>query len=175
MDMHALLRIPESAGSLDATAQRAADTVDRVLGDGALARGLRGSWLGHPTHPLLVTVPIGAWMSSGVLDIVFSDRDAARRLIAIGLAAAPAAVLAGWAEFPTLAPRQRRVALVHAAGNAVAATSFWMAHRQYKRGRIGAARAFSVFGLTAVGVGGALGGHLSYAQGAGVHRWQLTG
>ncbi|WP_238949414.1 DUF2231 domain-containing protein [Mycobacterium sp. IDR2000157661] len=172
--MHALLQIPESAGTLDATADRAAETVDRVLGNGALARGLRGSWLGHPTHPLLVTVPIGAWLSSGVLDVVYQDRDAARRLIAIGLAATPAAVLAGWAEFPTLGPRQRRVALVHAAGNAVAAASFWMAHRQYKRSRIKAARMFSVLGLTAVSVGGALGGHLSYAQGAGVHRWQLT-
>lgn len=172
--MHALLQIPESAGALDATADRAAETVNRVLGDGALARGLRGSWLGHPVHPLLVTVPIGAWLSSGVLDVVYQDREAARRLIAIGLAAAPAAVVAGWAEFPTLGSRQRRVALVHAAGNAVAVASFWMAHRQYKRNRIKAARTFSVLGLTAVSVGGALGGHLSYAQGAGVHRWQST-
>lgn len=175
MDMHALLLKPESASSLDATATRAAETVDHILGNGAVARGLRGSRLGHPTHPLLVTLPIGAWISSAVLDVVFSDRDAARRLIAIGLAATPGAVLAGWAEFPTLGPRQRRVGLVHAASNSIAAASFWMAYRQYKRGRVGAARVFSVLGLTAVSVGGALGGHLSYAQGAGVHRWQLTG
>lgn len=175
MDMHALLQKPESADTLDAAADLTAGAVDVVLGDGALARGLRGSWLGHPTHPLLVTLPIGAWMSSAVLDLVFSDRDAARQLIAIGLAAAPPAVLAGLAEFPTLGRRQRRVGLLHAAGNTVGAAAFLMAYRKYKRGKIGAARAFSVLGLTAVSVGGALGGHLSYAQGAGVHRWQLTG
>ena len=172
MDIHALLQKPESAGSLDAMADRAADTVDRVIGDGALAQGLRGAWLGHPTHPLLITVPIGAWMSSAALDVVFGNRDAARQLIAVGLAATPPAVLAGWAEFPTLGARQRRVALIHAAGNVVAASSFAMAYRQYKRGRVKAARTFSVLGLTAVSVGGALGGHLSYAQGAGVGRWQ---
>lgn len=172
--MHAVLQAPESVDSLDGAAERVADTVDSVLGDGALARALRGSWLGHPTHPLLVTLPIGAWMSSAVLDVVFKDRDAARQLIAIGLAATPPAVLAGWAEFPTLGRRQRRVGIVHATSNALAAASFWMAYRQYKRGKIGAARAFSALGLSAVSVGGALGGHLSYAQGAGVHRWQLT-
>ncbi|MGV0607149.1 DUF2231 domain-containing protein [Mycolicibacterium sp. XJ1904] len=175
MDMHALLQMPESAGSLDAVADATADAVDGVLGDGALARGLRGSWLGHPTHPLMITLPIGAWMSSMVLDLVFKDRAAARQLIAIGLAATPPAVLAGLAEFPTLGKRQRRVGLLHAAGNTVAAVSFWVAYRKYKRGKVGAARTFSVLGLTAVSVGGALGGHLSYAQGAGVHRWQLTG
>lgn len=173
--MHALLQMPESASSLDALGDRTAGAVDLVLGDGALARGLRGSWLGHPTHPLMVTLPIGAWMSSMVLDLVFKDRDAARQLIGLGLAATPPAVLAGLAEFPTLGRRQRRVGLLHAAGNTVAAVSFWVAYRKYKRGKIGAARMFSVLGLTAVSVGGALGGHLSYAQGAGVHRWQLTG
>ncbi|MCV7278779.1 DUF2231 domain-containing protein [Mycolicibacterium flavescens] len=175
MDMHALLQKPESADRLDTAADITAGAVDVVLGDGALARGLRGSWLGHPTHPLMVTLPIGAWMSSAVLDLVFKDREAARRLIAIGLAATPPAVLAGLAEFPTLGRRQRRVGLLHAAGNAVGAAAFLIAYRKYKRGRIGAARAFSVLGLTAVSVGGALGGHLSYAQGAGVHRWQVTG
>ena len=175
MDMHALLQTPESARSLDAAADMTAGAVDIILGDGTVARALRGSWLGHPTHPLLVTLPLGAWMSSAVLDVVFKNRDAARQLIGIGLAATPAAVLAGLAEFPTLGARQRRVGLIHAAANTVAAGSFWMSYRQYKRGRIGAARTFSLLGLAAVSVGGALGGHLSYAQGAGVHRWQLTG
>ncbi|SEH56445.1 Uncharacterized membrane protein [Mycolicibacterium rutilum] len=175
MDMHALLQKPESLDTLDATADLTAGAIDTVLGDGALAQGLRGSWLGHPTHPLLITLPIGAWLSSAVLDLVFKDRDAARQLIAIGLAATPPAVLVGLAEFPTLGRRQRRVGLLHAAGNTVAAAAFLMAYRKYKRGKIGAARAFSVLGLTAVSVGGALGGHLSYAQGAGVHRWQLIG
>lgn len=170
--MHALLQTPESASSLDAAANGVADAVERVLGDGALARALRGSALGHPTHPLLITLPIGAWMSSVVLDLVFKDRDAARQLVAIGLAATPPAVLAGLAEFPTLGQRQRRVGIVHAASNTVAAAAFWVAYRKYKRGKVSAARAFSVLGLTAVSVGGALGGHLSYAQGAGVHRWQ---
>ncbi|WP_390893280.1 hypothetical protein [Mycobacterium deserti] len=48
----------------------------------------------------MITIPIGTWMTSAVFDVVFKDVVGARRLIAVGLAATPPAVLAGWAEFP---------------------------------------------------------------------------
>ncbi len=35
----------------------------------AVRDALRGTWLGHPLHPAL-QVPVGAWLSSTVLDLV---------------------------------------------------------------------------------------------------------
>ncbi|WP_241010792.1 hypothetical protein [Mycobacterium camsae] len=49
---------------------------------------------------------------------------------------------------------------------------FSLSYRAYRKGRCRAARLFTLLGLTAIGVGGALGGHLSYSQGAGMFRWQ---
>ena len=44
--------------------------------------------------------------------------------------------------------------------------------RAYRREKPAAARRYAILGLLAMGIGGALGGHLSYAQGAGMFRWQ---
>ena len=32
-----------------------------------IKNALHGTWLGHPFHPLLTDIPIGAWMTSMVL------------------------------------------------------------------------------------------------------------
>ncbi|WP_308206994.1 DUF2231 domain-containing protein [Mycolicibacterium hippocampi] len=158
--------------SLDRPADAAADLADRVIDRRGLARALRGSWLGHRVHPLLVTVPVGTWTASAVFDVLFKDVTTARRLVAVGLAMAPPTALAGWADYPLLDRRQQRVGLVHAASNLVGVLVFSLAYRAYRRDRPRAARVYTFLGLAAIGVGGALGGHLSYAQGAGVFRWQ---
>ncbi|MFC8047691.1 DUF2231 domain-containing protein [Nocardia sp. NPDC057353] len=168
MDLHTALRTAESAGRLDPAAARVAEVVAGAVGEGRAAGLLRGSWLGHPVHPLLVTVPIGAWTASLALRAL-GQPEAARSLIGLGLAGAVPTVVTGWAEFPTLGTEARRVALIHAAANAAAATLFLKAYRA-RGGR--AATTWSLLGLAAMGVGGALGGHLSYALGAGVYRYQ---
>ncbi|KMO73226.1 DUF2231 domain-containing protein [Mycolicibacterium chubuense] len=172
MNLHRALAAVERFRVLDgvaATASRVAGTaVDRARLGGVL----RGSWLGHPVHPLLVTVPIGAWTTSAVFDVVFKDPAAARRLVGIGLLATPPTVLAGWADYALLNRPQQRVGLVHAASNGTAVLLFALSYRAYRRERLPAARRYCLLGLAAMGVGGALGGHLSYAQGAGVFRWQ---
>src|ERR1035437_4964789 len=35
---------------------------------------LNGSWLGHPLHPALTDVPIGAWMGASLLDVADGGR-----------------------------------------------------------------------------------------------------
>ncbi|NIH78339.1 DUF2231 domain-containing protein [Amycolatopsis viridis] len=164
--MKRILEAAESLRALDPTSTALARGLRKVIGRGTADRLLRGAWLGHPVHPLLVTLPIGAWISSVVLDLT-GQPEAARRLVTIGLAATPPTVLTGLAEFSGLDRKQRRVGMVHAAANTLAAGCFLAANRS---GR-GAARAWTAAGLLAVSAGGALGGHLSYAQGAGVHRW----
>ncbi|MGW3965117.1 DUF2231 domain-containing protein [Amycolatopsis sp. NPDC005003] len=164
---HRVLRKAEDAEVLDGPAAG----LGRLLeGESSVTRQLRGRALGHPLHPLAVTAPIGAWLCSAVFDLPPDGRAAARRLIATGLLAAPAAMVFGLADYAGLDARQRRVGLVHAAANATATVLFGASYLARRRGRTG--RLLGLLGLAATGAGGALGGHLAYAQGAGVFRWQ---
>lgn len=172
MNLHRILAGVEDASALDNAADTSARVAGRVIDGAGLGHVLRGSWLGHPVHPLLITLPIGTWMTSAVFDVLFKDPTTARRLLAVGLAATPPTVLAGWADYALLDQRQRRVGLVHAGSNAVGVALFGLAYRAYRRERLRSARVYTLLGLTAISVGGALGGHLSYAQGAGMFRWQ---
>ena len=167
--VHRALRKAEDAEALDGPATG----LKRLLGGVAansVTRQLRGRGLGHPLHPLVVTLPIGAWLCSAGFDLLPDGRDAARRLVATGLLATPAAIVLGLADYTGLDERQRRVAVVHAVANATATTLFGASYLARRGGRGG--RLLGVLGLAATGLGGALGGHLAYAQGAGVFRWQ---
>ena len=65
-----------------------------AIGTGARRDVLTGRWLGHPTHPMMVTVPIGCWLSASIVDLLGgkgSER-IARRLIAAGVIGAIPAV-----------------------------------------------------------------------------------
>lgn len=130
---------------------------------------LRGLWLGHPLHPVLVQVPIGAWTCAGILDLFPGESRAARRLVAVGLAAAGPAALAGWVDWAEQRPRQARVGLVHAAANLVAVTVYAGSLAARIKGRPMLGRALGFGGMTVATVGGVLGGHLAYRQGAGVN------
>ena len=172
MDLHNLLRRIEELRGLDRAAATIAGAVRKVLRKPGTNAALRGRWLGHPLHPLMVTVPIGAFVGTAVLDLTAGNRDAARKLTGLGLAAvAPTAAL-GLADYAELDERQRRVGVVHALSNTVAAALFTGSYLSRARGAHTPGTVLNALGLTALGVGGALGGHLSYAQGAGVYRWQ---
>ncbi len=170
MNAHEVLRRVEEFRAADGAAAALARTVRGVLRKSRVDGVLRGSWLGHPVHPLMVTLPIGAWLCAAILDLGGGNRAAARKLVAIGLAATPPTALLGLADYAELDERQRRVAVVHAATNTVAATLFAASYASRRQG--GGGRLWSMLGLMAMSTGGALGGHLSYAQGGGVHRWQ---
>src|SRR5579859_5697750 len=98
-----------------AAGQRAA----RLIRPGKVRDGLHGVWLGHPLHPVLVQVPVGAWLSASIVDLLGDDRSA-RRLTAAGLAAAVPAAVAGAADWSEQHEQQMRVGVVHAAANVVA-------------------------------------------------------
>jgi nitrite reductase/ring-hydroxylating ferredoxin subunit len=140
--------------------------VARRLRPGRVRDALHGLWLGHPVHPLLVQAPIGAWMSAGVLDLWPGERRAARRLVAFGLIASAPAVLAGAADWSEQHEQQMRVGLVHALANATAVGLYGAS--LVAEGR-GAGRALRYAGLMTVGVGGLLGGHISFRQAAGAN------
>jgi uncharacterized membrane protein len=171
MNIRDMLRRVESLRSADKPAGVVAEVANRALRKTPVGDLLRGAWLGHPVHPILVTVPIGAWTGATLLDLT-GERTAARRLVALGLAAVPPSVLAGLADYPDLNPAQRRVGLVHAAANTIATALLTASYASRRANRHGVGAALTLLGLGVTGAAGALGGHLAYAQGAGVHRYE---
>jgi nitrite reductase/ring-hydroxylating ferredoxin subunit/uncharacterized membrane protein len=145
-----------------------ADAVQKVTG--ALPAGrvkdlLSGTDLGHPLHPLLVTVPIGAFGSALALDLT-GDAEGARRLIGLGILASLPTAASGASDWSDTMGAERRVGLLHAALNTVALGAFatsWVLRRSPGRGRL-----TTLVGLGFIGASGWLGGHLSYAMGVGV-------
>lgn len=131
---------------------------------------LHGVQLGHPLHPALVQVPIGAWTSAAVLDLLRGQRRPATVLIAVGTASALPAIAAGWNDWAEQAPEQRRVGLVHATTNAVALALYAASLGARLRGRQNTGRALGYLGLIMVSGGAYLGGHLAYKQGAAVNQ-----
>jgi nitrite reductase/ring-hydroxylating ferredoxin subunit/uncharacterized membrane protein len=133
---------------------------------------LSGTWLGHPLHPPLTDVVIGAWTSALFLDLLGGkdDERSADVLVAVGIVAAVPTASAGLSDWAELRGGTRRVGFVHALGNTAALvlhTLSWLARRRGERTR-------GVL-LSAVGYGAAtfsawLGGHLSFAKGVGVNQ-----
>jgi nitrite reductase/ring-hydroxylating ferredoxin subunit len=137
-----------------------------------LGRGrdaLHGRWLGHPVHPLMVQVPIGTWLSAAILDLRPGPSRGASRLVAVGLAAAAPAALAGYTDWAELRSAQMRVGLVHAMTNATAVGLYGSSLWFRVRGRVGLGKALGFTGLAVVGFGGMLGGHMAYRQAVGAN------
>jgi uncharacterized membrane protein len=138
-----------------------------AVATGQRGDALRGRWLGHALHPLMTDLPLGCWLAAGVLDLLggSSSRRAATRLVGVGLVATVPTVASGLAEYDTIdEDRSRRVAAVHAAGNAVVSMCYLASWRARHRGH-------HLRGLTMGMLGGAvaiftgyLGGHLSFAR-----------
>lgn len=131
---------------------------------------LHGVPLGHPLHPLLVQVPLGAWMSAAVLDAIPGAQRAARRLVGTGIVSSGAAIAAGFVDWSDLDPEQQRTGWVHAMTNTTALMLYVWSWRERRAGRHGKGRMLALAGLTVVSAGGYLGGHLAYRQRAGVSR-----
>jgi uncharacterized membrane protein len=168
MNLESLFRKAESAGFLDGGSRFLQQRIQGALGSSDAGAVLRGSWLGHPVHPVLVSLPIGAWVGATVFDLAFRDHVGARRLIGLGLLATPPTLVTGWADWAERDTRQRRVGLIHAEANAIGITAMLASYLRRRHGTDARAVVTSTAGLLAIGVGGALGGHLTYAMGAGV-------
>lgn len=129
---------------------------------------LHGSWLGHPLHSAIVTVPIGSWLSATVLDAVGVRGRAPTVLVGLGSAAAVPAAVAGLNDWSSLAREQRRVGLVHATTNTVALTCYVGSFVARLRGNEARGRQLAMAGMAVAGAGAYLGGHLTYRQAAAV-------
>ncbi len=136
---------------------------------------------GHPFHPMLVTIPIGAWVASFVFDIVSVTSDdpgafgrGALWLIGIGLVGAVAAAVVGLIDLTGLAAgtRARKLALTHMAINLSVVALFVVSFAirlaaGYDPVNV-AGIVVSVIALILLGVSGFLGGELAYRYGVRV-------
>jgi uncharacterized membrane protein len=139
---------------------------------------------GHPFHPILVTVPIGAWVGSLVFDIATKAKSGGSQhlaygsswLIAIGLVGAVLAALFGLMDLSRLrrGTAALKVALTHMVLNlsvtALYAINLWMRHDDFDRHpRVTTGQlVLSLVSLGLLGVSGWLGGQLAYKYGVRV-------
>ncbi|MFU8876156.1 Rieske 2Fe-2S domain-containing protein [Micromonospora sp. SL4-19] len=171
----ALLNKLERASALDRIGDRIQPRVWSLLRPQRVKDALHGVWLGHPLHPALVQVPMGAWMSSAVFDFMPKrwmpgHQQSATALVAVGTASALPAALTGINDWSWLWQEERRVGLVHAATNSLAVALYAGSLAARLRGRHQLGRTLGLFGLAAVSVGGYIGGHLVYKQTAQVNQ-----
>ena len=161
----------EQLDSLDQVAADLAEAVERAAPDGApVNEVLSGTALGHPLHPPLTDVAIGAWTGAVALDWFGGQRSSpgADRLIALGVLSAIPTAAAGLNDWATLEGQDRRLGLVHGTTNVVATGLFGASWLARKTGHRFFGRTLALAGYGTVSIGAFLGGHLSFRRGVGV-------
>jgi nitrite reductase/ring-hydroxylating ferredoxin subunit/uncharacterized membrane protein len=140
-----------------------------------IKNALHGTWLGHPLHPALTDVPIGAWTAAVVMDAMDNIRGddtfapAADAAIGIGLVGAVASAVTGLTDWTATDGRARKVGLTHGLMNMAGALLFTTSYVMRKNNNRQAARGFSMLGF-AVAMGSAyLGGKLVFDEQLGVN------
>jgi uncharacterized membrane protein len=138
---------------------------------------------GHPFHPILVTVPIGAWIASLVFDVASYVEDrpdflvrGSTWLIGLGVIGALVAATIGFLDFLAIpaGTRARRTAVVHLSLNlgitcAFAGNFVWRQHLTVGEDPTPLGPlVVSVLSVMALAVSGYLGGKLAYRYGVRV-------
>lgn len=136
---------------------------------------------GHPIHPILVTVPIGAWTASLVFDVLAFLVDepgpyvlGAQVLVAVGVVGALVAAVFGFLDLSVIpsGTRAKRTALTHMSLNLAMVAVFVIGFLV----RVAAGHeavpipgvVLSLVGLALLGFSGYLGGKLAYRYGVRV-------
>jgi nitrite reductase/ring-hydroxylating ferredoxin subunit/uncharacterized membrane protein len=137
---------------------------------------LHGTWLGHPLHPPLTDVPLGAWTTALALDAVKAvtgRREFGRGAdiaVAVGVVGAVAAAVTGVTDWSATNGRARKMGLAHGLLN-LSATCLYitsMLLRPRKKFRRAGIR-FSLLGYLVSGFAAYIGGHLVYGEKIGVN------
>jgi len=138
---------------------------------------LHGTWLGHPLHPALTSLPTGAAATTLALDAasVLPGRpkelqDASRYALGVGIVASLGAMATGMTDWQHMHEQSRRIGLVHGVSNLVATALYARSFRDRRQGRHVQGMAASAVGYGITLIGGYLGGALVYGSGAGVDR-----
>ena len=118
-----------------------------------LADILHGKWLGHPLHPILTDVTIGAWLSGVTLDLVGKMtrrrkmHDAADTLIELGTISALPTALAGLTDYSAIKQDAVEYGAAHALLNSLALGLFTLSIRARRTNQRNSGIALSIAGL----------------------------
>ena len=162
-----------------------ADTVQKAIGGiykglGGPSRSLKtllhGTWLGHPLHPVITDIPLGAWTLALLFDIVWLFKgthgwvSAADVTVFVGLVAAVGAAVTGYTDWNETYGRERRVGLAHGLLNTAALLLYLVSFitRLSGSGR-GLAIVLALIGYGALISAAFLGGELVFNTGTGVN------
>ncbi len=179
MDVNKIISYAESPEWLD----DAADTIQPAVLNAFEAAGntgkaiknfLHGTWLGHPLHPLLTDIPLGAYTTTAVMDLMElcgneDVRPGADTSLAIGLAGAAGAAVTGTADWTGTSGQNRRIGLMHATLNIGATllnTASLILRKKKTDRKLAIGLSFAAYGITTLAA--YLGGHLVYGQQMGV-------
>jgi nitrite reductase/ring-hydroxylating ferredoxin subunit/uncharacterized membrane protein len=168
--LHKAVETIEGATALDPISKPIAEFVHRLIEPRTVRNALSGTAIGHPVHPVLTDIPIGAWTMATALD--FSGAafaPAADLLVGIGLAAALPTAATGWNDWSDTSGREQRVGLVHAGVNIAAVSLFAASLALRLTGHRAAGRRIGLAASTTLLAGGYLGGHLAFARGVSVN------
>jgi nitrite reductase/ring-hydroxylating ferredoxin subunit/uncharacterized membrane protein len=134
--------------------------------------------LGHPLHPALTDIPLGAWLMGSIADYMaittnLLPRNAATVALSIGLVGALGSAVSGYTDFSETFGLERRAALVHGftmtvvvLAQAVSVVFRLLGTSSLYPPAVGLA----TFGLVVAGLGMYLGGHVAYGFGTMVDR-----
>jgi nitrite reductase/ring-hydroxylating ferredoxin subunit/uncharacterized membrane protein len=177
----AIKRIPglEQAGN-----QLANSIHSAVLQGGSLTRAiadaLHGTWFGHPLHPALTDIPIGAWVLAAGFDAYAGlgggpqAAHTADTLIAVGVAAAVPTALAGMADYSAIDQDAIAVGTAHALLNSTGLGLYLLSMWARAHDRRGLGVLLSTTALGLVGASAGLGGDLIYRRSVGVNHAPLA-
>jgi len=135
---------------------------------------LHGTWLGHPLHPALTDVPIGAWTAALALDAMesISGRKelgaGADVAIAVGLLGAAGSAVTGLTDWSETYGRARKVGLLHGLLNAGATVLYTTSLVMRRRKKRSAGMGLAMLGYAVSSAAAYLGGHLVYGEQVGV-------
>lgn len=136
---------------------------------------LNGTWLGHPLHPMITDVPVGAWTCTMVLDVASaisgneSLEDAADITLATGLAASLGAASSGWADWSDTYGKDRSTGLLHGLTMASGLVMYLTALILRRSGSRKSGVLLSDLAYGVIGAGAYVGGEEVYDLGYGIN------
>jgi nitrite reductase/ring-hydroxylating ferredoxin subunit/uncharacterized membrane protein len=169
---HKLEALPDQLPWLDKMADKVQPAINRFYAKNGstqtLENTLNGVWLGHPLHPVLTDIPIGAWTTAVTLDALESGTGnrkfgkGADAAIVMGAVASVATAAAGFTDWQHLRSEPRRVGMLHALLNTITLLLFGasLAARGTRNRRLG--RKLALFGFSTLTLGAFFGGDLTY-------------
>lgn len=135
---------------------------------------LHGTWLGHPLHPMLTDIPVGAWTAAAFMDILELSGNkqlsaGADASIGVGIAGALGAALSGLTDWTGTSQKRRKIGLMHGLLN-LTATSLYATSLILRKQKVSRTTAIGLaltgYGITALAA--YLGGHLVFREQTGV-------